>query len=135
MKYCGNCGNELKENTKCLKCGGLENNQPNVMNKTKKGFTIAGFVFSIITVWTGLNGLLLLGQSSTFFDMFGLTSLRGTVVGAISFILGDLLYITLALVFTLIGRKEYKHGMNVAALILSGVGVLLIILQIIIFLN
>ena len=52
MKYCSNCGNEIKENEDiCLKCGILLKNGNNQnINNPGKGLSIAGMILGIISL-------------------------------------------------------------------------------------
>lgn len=54
MKYCSNCGKELKEGADiCLNCGKLVNNQQKKNKNIEKGLSIASLVLGIISIlWT-----------------------------------------------------------------------------------
>ncbi len=123
MKYCGNCGAELKEGADiCLKCGKMVTENKVVTKKYPgKGLSIASLVLGIISSSWALLMLLSLGQAveEIIVDYY----YNETLVFFIAFYIGYTLFSLapgiLSLIFGIKGNKKAKSGMSTAGLVLS----------------
>ena len=133
MKYCTNCGKELKAHADiCVKCGVMLNKLTVSNNKNthvKKGFGITSMILGIIVVLIGLGGIAII--SDPWYNLFA----TPTIKDAILFVMVDLVFIGIALPFAIIERKNNRNGFNTAGLILSIVASSLVFVQLLMYLT
>ena len=137
MKYCGNCGAELKEGADiCLKCGKMVIENKVVTKKYPgKGLSIASLVLGIISSSWAFLMLLSLGQAveEIIVDYY----YNETLVFFIAFYIGYTLFSLtpgiLSLIFGIKGNKKMKNGMSTAGLILSIISLSICALVLLVF--
>ena len=137
MKYCGNCGAELKEGADiCLKCGKMVIENKVVTKKYPgKGLSIASLVLGIISSSWAFLMLLSLGQAveEIIVDYY----YNETLVFFIAFYIGYTLFSLtpgiLSLIFGIKGNKKTKNGMSTAGLILSIISLSICALVLLVF--
>lgn len=137
MKYCKNCGNELKEGADiCLKCGKIIEKEPTYSNTTptthkvsKKGlgFAITSLVLGIIAItWTfimlvgiemGIETLVV----ELSYQEYQLPYIIGYYIGYTLFSLTPGL---LALIFGIISQIKQKRVISIIGIILGGITIL-----------
>ena len=123
MKYCENCGAELKEGADiCLKCGKFINTQKKeIKSYPGKGISIASLVLGIVASFLALIMLLSLGQAIE--DIIVNYYYNESLVFFISYYIGYTLFaLTPGILALIFGRKAYKkskNGMATAGIVLS----------------
>lgn len=124
MKYCSNCGKELKEGADiCLNCGKLVNNQQKKNKNIEKGLSIASLVLGIISIlWTFI---MMLGYEQAIETIKVEYYYNETIIYVMFYYIGYTLFSLtpsiISLVLGLMSIKKEKNAMSTAGIILSGI--------------
>ena len=124
MKYCSNCGKELKEGADiCLNCGKLVNNQQKKNKNIEKGLSIASLVLGIISIlWTFI---MILGYEQAIETIKVEYYYNETIIYVMFYYIGYTLFSLtpsiISLVLGLMSIKKEKNAMSTAGIILSGI--------------
>ena len=124
MKYCSNCGKELKEGADiCLNCGKLVNNQQKKNKNIEKGLSIASLVLGIISIlWTFI---MILGYEQAIKTIKVEYYYNETIIYVMFYYIGYTLFSLtpsiISLVLGLMSIKKEKNAMSTAGIILSGI--------------
>ena len=124
MKYCSNCGKELKEGADiCLNCGKLVNNQQKKNKNIEKGLSIASLVLGIISIlWTFI---MILGYEQAIETIKVEYYYNETIIYVMFYYIGYTLFSLtpsiISLVLELMSIKKEKNAMSTAGIILSGI--------------
>lgn len=133
MKFCPNCGNEVKEGADiCLSCGKILNQKYNSNKIPGKGMSVASLVLGIISiVWSFLmilslsDGIELLSYYN--YDFFEL------ICYYIGYTLFSLIPAILGLIFGINSKKKYISGKSTAGIVLSIISLAICTLILILF--
>jgi len=114
VKFCSNCGKELKENADiCLNCGVL-------INKVKKektpglGLSIAGMILGILSI------LIAIGSISEIFEYDYYYNSVEMVIDIVIFLSISITGVSLSAV----GFTKNKNGFNISGIILNSISIL-----------
>ena len=124
MKYCSNCGKELKEGADiCLNCGKLVNNQQKKNKNIEKELSIASLVLGIISIlWTFI---MILGYEQAIETIKVEYYYNETIIYVMFYYIGYTLFSLtpsiISLVLGLMSIKKEKNAMSTAGIILSGI--------------
>ena len=124
MKYCSNCGKELKEGADiCLNCGKLVNKQQKKNKNIEKELSIASLVLGIISIlWTFI---MILGYEQAIETIKVEYYYNETIIYVMFYYIGYTLFSLtpsiISLVLGLMSIKKEKNAMSTAGIILSGI--------------
>lgn len=129
MKYCSNCGAELKEGADiCLNCGKMLNKQPQTKVKTKtpgKSKGIVSLVLGIIAMFWTLSMILGIENGTETLVVESTYSEIGVAAYFISYYIGYTLFALtpgiVGLVFGIKSTKEQQNGKATSGIILASI--------------
>ncbi len=137
MKYCKNCGTELKEGADiCLGCGTLlkQENQIEKKETTVSGKSITSLILGVIaTLWTLLSLLSIEEAKYAYWFEVGEENVATFIGFYIGYTLLSLTPSIVGLILGLLGLKDKSKGISIAGLVLSGFALLSCIVILIIF--
>lgn len=138
MKYCSNCGKELKEGADvCLNCGKLINYQVTMQKNKKpiKGLSIASLILGIISIlWTFIMIIGIEEAVETLIIEYKYNeTMLYTIFYYIGYTLFSLIPSIISLILGLLDIKKTKNGISLASIILASISLVACLFIFIIF--
>lgn len=136
MKYCSNCGKELKENADiCLNCGRLIEKKEEIIPKIKvkvprKGISITGMILGIIAiVWSAIE-VISLGSIIEYIELNNFYF--DTEIKLMAYVFGYTLFSfipsLIGFILSSFGFMKHKSGFNITGLVLNSISLIVSIL-------